>query len=123
MTHVPSLGVWLVAIFFAGMGVLALVVPGRIVAVFGTTLLTADGRNEVRAVYGGFGLAVALLLVVTAGSTGLRAGVLTAVAVALLGMAGGRVVAALVERPRRFYPCWFYCVAEAAMAGVLLAAV
>jgi hypothetical protein len=94
-----------------------------VVAAFGTTSLTADGRNEVRAVYGGFGIAVAALLVATARSPALRPGVLAAVAVALLGMAAGRVIAALAERPDRFYPCWFYCVVEAALAGVLLAAI
>lgn len=122
MTSMSSLGVTLVAVFFAGMGVLALLAPERIVAVFGTSVLTADGRNEVRAVYGGFGVAVALLLVLTAGSSALRPGVLAAIAGALLGMAGGRLLAALVERPRRFYPCWFYCLAEAGMAGLLLLA-
>jgi hypothetical protein len=49
--------------------------------------------------------------------------VLAAIATALAGMAGGRLVAALVERPRRFYPCWFYALAEALMAAVLLAGV
>jgi len=123
MLNLPSLSVAFVAIFFVGMGVLALLAPDRIVAIFGTTALTADGRNEVRAVYGGFGIAVGLLLALAPGSAALRPGVIASVAVALLGMAGGRLVAALVERPSRFYPCWFYCAAEAGMAGLLLMAV
>ena len=52
-----------VAAFFVAMGVLALVAPERILATFGTTGLTVEGRNEVRAVYGGFGVAVGVLLV------------------------------------------------------------
>jgi hypothetical protein len=42
-----------------------------------------------------------------------------AVAAALFGMAGGRIVAALIERATRYYPSWFYCAAETAMALVL----
>jgi hypothetical protein len=47
-----------VALFFLGMGALAIVRPGRIVAIFGGRADTAPSRNEVRAVYGGFGMAV-----------------------------------------------------------------
>lgn len=116
-------GVMAVAVFFVGMGAIALLAPERIVATFGTPGLTADGRNEVRAVYGGFGVAVGVLLLVAMGTPVLRPGVLAAIATALAGMAGGRLVSALVERPQRFYPCWFYAAAEALMAAVLLAAV
>lgn len=123
MPDVSNLGVTIVAIFFAGMGALALVAPERIVAVFGTPSLTADGRNEVRAVYGGFGVAVALLLVLAGEAPAMRPGVFAAVAVALLGMAAGRLIAALIEQPARFYPCWFYCAVEAALAGLVLAAI
>ncbi|MEV4179315.1 DUF4345 family protein [Nonomuraea sp. NPDC049709] len=42
-----------VAVFFAGMGVYGLVAPGKLVAQFGLRVTSADGRNEVRAVYGG----------------------------------------------------------------------
>ena len=110
-----------VVIFFAGMGLLALVVPERISETFGTTSLTGEGRNEVRAVYGGFGLAVAAMLAAASSMPTLGRGIHVAVAIALLGMAGGRLVAAAVERPRRFYPCWFYCSLEAGMAVILLA--
>jgi hypothetical protein len=116
-------GVMAVAVFFVAMGAIALVAPEWIVAPFGTAGLTADGRNEVRAVYGGFGVAIGVLLVVALRHPALRSGVLLAVATALAGMAGGRLVAAGVERPVRFYPCWFYAVAEALMAALLLAAV
>ena len=112
----------LIAAFFVGMGMVALVAPERISATFGTLALTADGRNEVRAVYGGFGVAMGGLLLAAQRLPALRAGVLVAVAVALAGMAGGRLVAAVLERPRGFYPAWFYCVLEALMASALLAA-
>lgn len=43
-------------------------------------------------------------------------------AIALAGMAAGRLVAAAIERPASFYPSWFYFTAETAMELVLLAA-
>jgi hypothetical protein len=110
-----------IAVFFLGMGLVALAMPERISAIFGQTL-TADGRNEVRAVYGGFGVAIAAVLMIAASRPGLRVGVFTAVACALAGMAGGRLVSAAVERPRSFYPAWFYFTAEAVMAAVLFGA-
>jgi len=115
--------VTIVAVFFVGMGLVALAAPDRIPAIFGTMGLTAEGRNEVRAVYGGFGIAVGVLLMVAASSPALQAGVYTAVAVSLAGMAAGRLVAAAVERPGSFYPCWFYCLAETVMAAMLVAAI
>ena len=109
----------IVIVFFIGMGLLALMSPESITRTFGMPTLTAAGRNEVRAVYGGFGLAVAAVLVLALYTPSLRAGMLLAVAASLAGMAGGRVVAALIERPSAFYPSWFYCAAETAMAIVL----
>jgi hypothetical protein len=93
-----SLLVTIVAIFFAGMGAAALVRPAVIWAPFGVAPTTPAARNEVRAVYGGFGIALAILLVVAdQRAAGFRDGVLVAVAVALAGMAAGRVVGFAVE--------------------------
>ena len=114
-----SIAVYVVIVFFAGMGLLALASPESITRTFGISTLTPAGRNEVRAVYGGFGLAVAAVLVLALSEPSLRAGILLAVAASLAGMAAGRVVAALVERPSSFYPSWFYCGLESAMALVL----
>jgi hypothetical protein len=111
-----------IALFFLAMGCVALAAPERVSGTFGQATLTGDGRNEVRAVYGGFGIATALVLLVAVSRPGLRTGVLTGVAAGLAGMAGGRLVAAALERPRSFYPVWFYFAAEAVMAAVLLAA-
>lgn len=105
--------------FFVGMGLLALVSPESITRIFGIPTLTIAGRNEIRAVYGGFGLAVAAMLVVALNDPILRPGVLLAVATSVGGMAAGRLVAALIERPTAFYPSWFYFVAETGMAVVL----
>jgi len=114
-----TIAVDLVIVFFIGMGLLALASPESISRINGTPTLTAAGRNEIRAVYGGFGLAVAAVLVLALYTPTLHAGVLLAVAASLAGMAAGRLVAALVERPAAFYPSWFYCGLETAMAVVL----
>ena len=111
----------LVAAFFFVMGVVALRRPGRIVAYFGTTSLTRAGRNEVRAVYGGFGVAVAVLLLATLWFPALRAGVLVAVAVALGGMAAGRLLSALLDGSPGFFP-WLFCGVELALAAALAGA-
>jgi hypothetical protein len=84
------------------MGLAALIRPAVIWAPFGASPTTPAARNEVRAVYGGFGCALAVLLVVADRSgAGFRDGVLIAVAVALAGMAGGRIISFVVE-PRSF---------------------
>lgn len=87
-----------VAVAFALMGMGALVRPTVVTRQFGIPALTAEGRSEVRAVYGGFGLAVAAMLVIAITSPDLRAGIAITVAVALFGMAAGRVVSAVIDR-------------------------
>jgi hypothetical protein len=111
-----------VATFFVLMGLVALAVPERVSSTFGIPTLTPAGRNEVRAVYGGFGVAIGALLFATAALPTHADGVRLAVAVALGGMAGGRLLAAAIERPGAFYPAWFYCGVEIAGAVALLAA-
>jgi hypothetical protein len=110
-----------VAVFFLGMGVIALVRPARIVGYFGTCELTVDGRNEVRAVYGGFGIVIAALLAWTLMDPTLAPGVLITVAISLIGMASGRVVSRLIDGAPGFYPALFFFV-ELGLAGALLLA-
>lgn len=113
----------LVAGGFALMGLVALARPRLVLDQFGVDAGTVEGRNEVRAVYGGFGLAIAVLLAVAAlGDVGGRDGILIAVGVALAGMACGRLIGALAERPSGVYPVWVYFAIEVAGAAVLLAA-
>jgi len=98
-----NLAVIIIAIFMAVMGVAALARPAVIWAPFGVEPTTPGARSEVRAVYGGFGLAIAAVLLFAAGvigggaSAGVRDGILLTVAASLFGMAAGRVVSALVE--------------------------
>lgn len=107
------------AVFFAGMGVYGLVAPQALVAPFGITLGSGEARTEVRAVYGGFGVAVAALLVVALVNDSVRDGAVLAVAFALGGMAFGRLVARLFDRPEGFYPIWFYFWVEIVAAALL----
>lgn len=118
-----SVAVWVVAAFFAIMGGAALVRPALIWAPFGVAPTTPAARNEIRAVYGGFGIAIAVLLVLANDSgSAFRDGVLLATAVALAGMAAGRVIALLAEpRSIRGYPALFLLI-EAVLAGLLVAA-
>jgi hypothetical protein len=101
-----------VAIFFALMGAVTLVRPAAAWKPFGIAPTTAAARNEVRAVYGGFGLAVAGLILLTDQSQqGFRNGVLVAVAVLCAGMAGGRIIGFVIEpRAARAFPLVFLLV-------------
>jgi hypothetical protein len=111
-----------IGVFFAGMGVYALVAPTAIIRPFGTTLGGAAARSEIRAVYGGFGLAIAGVLAYAAVQGGdIRKGILITVSAALAGMAFGRVVSAVIDERTAFYPNWFYCLVEAIAAAALFA--
>ncbi|WP_413232535.1 DUF4345 domain-containing protein [Mycolicibacterium sp. 120266] len=110
------------AVFFAGMGVYALAAPAAMLGPFGVTLGTATARSEVRAVYGGFGLAIAAVLIYATRAPEARTGVLITVGAALAGMAAGRLASVFGQRTP-FYPNWFYCLVEAAGAAVLFWAV
>lgn len=116
-----NLVVVIVAVFFAGMGIYALAAPAAMLRPFGFNIDNAVSRAEVRAVYGGFGLAMAGVLGYAATIVGpLRDGIVLAVAVALGGMAFGRLVSGLIERRMAFYPNWFYCLTEVVAAALLV---
>jgi hypothetical protein len=113
-----------VAAFFALMGLYALARPRAVLEPFGVRVDSSAGRNEVRAVYGGFGLAVAGVLVAAAlfFQGDLRRGVLLAIAVSLAGMALGRLVSRALEPLSAFYPAWFYFLVEVALSAALAVA-
>lgn len=112
----------IIAVFFAGMGLYALVAPEALVRPFRITLESGEARTEVRAVYGGFGLAMAGLLGWAASGPPERDGVLVAVAVAVFGMAAGRLAGRVRDRPTSFYPIWFYFWVEVLAGTALLLA-
>ena len=109
-----------IGVFFAGMGCYALAAPTAIIRPFGITLGGAAARSEVRAVYGGFGLAIAGVLGYAAvAGDDLRTGIVITVGIALAGMAFGRLVSAVLDDRTAFYPNWFYCLVEALAAAAL----
>lgn len=108
------------AVFFGGMGVLALTRPAELIRPFGIALPSPESRAEVRAVYGGFGLAIAGVLAWAATGHPGRDGILITVAAALGGMAFGRLASAAVDPPKSFYPNWFYFLVEVVGAAALL---
>jgi hypothetical protein len=114
MVEIP---VFLIALGFAVMGASALARPASIGRYFDVRIESADGRNEVRAVYGGFGIAIALALILATQVPALWEGVIVCVGIALAGMAGGRLFSAVLERPG-FWP-WFFCGVEVGAAGLL----
>ena len=50
-----------------------------------------------------------------------RRGVVITVALALAGMAAGRLVSRIVDKGTSFYPIWFYFGVEVLAAGLLFA--
>ncbi|WP_324197736.1 DUF4345 family protein [Nocardia abscessus] len=113
----------IVGVFFLGMGAYALAAPAALIRPFGIQLTEPSARYEVRAVYGGFGVAMAAVLAVAAADLGfLRGGIMVTVGAALAGMAIGRVVSAVLDERTAFYPTWFYGVVEAVGATALFLA-
>jgi uncharacterized protein DUF4345 len=119
---VGTAAVVVIAVFFLGMGVYALAAPAALVRPFGISLEQPTSRSEVRAVYGGFGLAIAAVLAYAAWRPGeTRTGIVITVGAALVGMAFGRIVSAVVDSRTSFYPNWFYCLVEVVAAVALFA--
>lgn len=119
MPNLTDLAVLVPAVGFGFMGVAALVAPSRVTGLFGIPPLEVDGRSEVRAVYGGFGLAIAAALALALLQPDLRAGVCVTVAAALAGMAGGRLVSVTIDRAVGPAPRLFF-VLELLLASALL---
>lgn len=107
-----------VALAFAVMGVGALADPTLVTRQFGIPDLTDPGRSEVRAVYGGFGVAIAGMLVFALTSPDLRPGIVVTVAVALFGMAVGRLISAAIDRSMSRVAVMYFAVEV--VAGALL---
>ncbi|CAE7207002.1 unnamed protein product [Symbiodinium natans] len=117
-----ALCLYMVAAFFAGMGLVGIVEPAMVLYFFGMDALPPDLRNEVRGVYGGFGLAIAAVLVFTQRVERRRPayvlGIRTAIAVSLSGMAAGRLVSWAIEPTTGPWPLVFFAV-EVALASLL----
>jgi hypothetical protein len=115
--------IFAVAAFFLLMGLYALANPPGVLARFGVTVDTVDGRNEVRAVYGGFGLVVAGMLVYAALTPGRGAlWIPSVISLALLGMAAGRLISVALDRARGGGQVWLFFTVEVVLAAMLFAA-
>ena len=105
--------VYVMAASFAAMGLYALATPAAVLERFGVTVETAAGRNEVRAVYGGFGLVVAAMLVYAGATDGPGAlWIPSIIALALLGMAAGRLISMAIDRTAASGQVWLFFAVE-----------
>ncbi|MBM4212069.1 MAG: DUF4345 domain-containing protein, partial [Gammaproteobacteria bacterium] len=84
--------------------------------------LTASGKNEVRPVYSGFGLAMALMLFIVLKVSAMRTGILITVTVALTGIASGRVISAFIDKVIGKIPI-FYLLLEIIFSALLYMAI
>jgi len=108
MLNLADLGVTFVALCFLAMGSGALMKPSAVLGQFGVAALSADARNEVRAVYGGFGIAIAALLMWSIFDDQLRAVVCITVAVSMFGMALGRLVSMAIDKTMSRIPILYF---------------
>jgi hypothetical protein len=115
---VSAAGIIAAALFYALIGLAALLRPARLLEDFDILAETPDSQNEIRAVYGGFPLTVAGLLAFCLTGTPLAGGILFALALASAGMAAGRLVSALIDRRLGRYPAIF-AVLELIVAGLI----
>ena len=104
------IAVFFTAALFAIMGIGSIIAPTLTTSQFGIHELDRDGRNEVRAVYGGFGLAMAGVLIAAALIPHLRSGITLAIGMALGGMAIGRILSAAMDRGIGRKPVIYLCV-------------
>jgi hypothetical protein len=104
------------------MGLGAIATPIRVTRQFDILELTAAGRNEVRSVYGGFGVAMAVMFALALWRPELRGGICLTAAAGLAGMAGGRLLSALIDRQIGRYPLFYLCL-ETVVASLLFYAV
>jgi hypothetical protein len=117
----PDLVILVAAGGFLVMGLGALIAPALVTRQFDMPDPTHAGRSEIRAVYGGFGVVMAAMLVVALVDPVLRAGICLTLAAALAGMAGGRVVSLAWDRRIGRRPA-LYLVLELVFAALLYGA-
>lgn len=91
-------GVLGAALFFGAIGVSAMIRPRNLLQGFSIEANEPESRNEIRAVYGGFPLAVAALLIFSLTRPDPSDGILIALATSSAGMAIGRIVSVMIDR-------------------------
>lgn len=91
-------GVLGAALFFGAIGVSAMTRPRNLLQGFSIEAHEPESRNEIRAVYGGFPIVAAALLIFSLTRPDLSDGILISLASSSAGLAIGRIVSALVDR-------------------------
>src|SRR5262245_57490840 len=112
-----AVSLFLAFLLFAAMGGALLWRPEFLTRLTNVELTTIESRNEVRAVYGGFGIAMAIALLIAAIFSHLYQGILMTIGLALIGMAAGRGYSAWLERPSAMV--WAFLALEAVL-GIML---
>ena len=122
MTFANDYPIWILLIGFAVMGVGSFLRPAIVTAQFDIPTLSIAGRNEVRAVYGGFGILMACALLVALFSPSLRSGICFTISAALGGMAIGRVGSWVADKKIDKWPR-FYLLLEIVCATLIATAI
>jgi len=112
------LSLYLAFLLFAAMGAALLWQPQYVSRLTNVELATIEARNEARAVYGGFGVAMALALFIGLVYSPLRAGICVTIGLALIGMAAARGYSLYLERTSSTM-IWGFLAGEAIL-GLLL---
>jgi len=113
------LSLYLGFILFAAMGAGLLWQPQYVSRLTHVDLATVESRNEARAVYGGFGAAMAIALFIALVYSPLRGGICLAIGLGLLGMAAGRGYSLWLERTPSTM-IWGFLIGEALLGLALV---
>lgn len=122
MTFSNDYAIWVLSISFAIMGVGSFIRPEVVTAQFDIPTLSSSGRNEVRAVYGGFGMLMSFTLWVAMFNPSLRSGICFTIAAALSGMAIGRIGSWILDGKIDKWPA-FYLIVEIVCAALIATAI
>lgn len=114
----PPVSLFIAFAVFAAMGGALLWKPEYLTRLTGVELSTIESRNEVRAVYGGFGVAMAIAMFIAMVYSPLSGGILLTSGLALIGMAAGRGYSAWLEMPTNVL-IWVFLGLEA-LLGLML---
>ena len=115
---VGTIGVIIAALFFAAIGLTAMIRPHNLLEGFSIETKALDSRNEMRGVYGGFPLAVSGLLLFSLTRSDLSNGILVALCACSAAMAAGRIISAVIDRAIGKTPLLWACL-ELIIAGFI----
>ena len=108
-----------IAACFVITGMISLIQPERILNYLGCESFSRNGKNEVRAVYGGLRIGIGLLLLATVSMPGIRTGIFLTVGIVLLGTILGRVISVLLDGSPTT-PTWIITALESFQSGILV---